>query len=477
MKTAELVFIPAWSISHFVPMMEMAKLFVARYEQLSVTILFMKYPVEIGLGSYIESLLSTTIPHFRFLEVPQTDPNTYMSKPPHTRFSAFIETQKAHVRDIVFDIARSETTQFKGCIIDLFCITLADIADELNVPSYVFSAPSASFLGLMFHLHSLVDEHNIDITEYKDSDAELFVPSYTNPVPAKVLPSVLLDKEGGSALFVSIARRLRETKGIVVNTFMELESHALKSLAVDSKIPVFYPVGPVLNLTGEGKNSEEKTIILRWLDEQPPSSVVFMCFGSFGSFQEDQVKKIALALERSKHHFLWSLRPPRPKDKTKVPLEYSNLEKVIPPGFLERTAGIGKVIGWAPQVSVLSHQAVGGFVSHCGWNSILESLWFGVPMGTWPLYAEQQMNAFKMVNELGIAVDIKIDYRNDHNMKTEVIVRAEEIESKIMEMMMDENRSEMRMKVKEMKEKSRLAVMEKGSSYAAIGRLIEEIIM
>ena len=65
------------------------------------------------------------------------------------------------------------------------------------------------------------------------------------------------------------------------------------------------------------------------------------------------------------------------------------MEKVLPKGFLDRTVGIGKVIGWAPQVAILSHPAIGGFVSHCGWNSILESLWFGVSIAAWPLYVEQ----------------------------------------------------------------------------------------
>ncbi|KAL0444559.1 UNVERIFIED_CONTAM: UDP-glycosyltransferase 71E1 [Sesamum latifolium] len=95
-----------------------------------------------------------------------------------------------------------------------------------------------------------------------------------------------------------------------------------------------------------------------WLDRQPDSSVVFLCFGTHGCLEGDQVKEIAVALENSGHRFLWSLRKPPPKEKVAFPGEYENSEEVLPEGFLERTAEIGKVIGWAPQMAVLSHPAV-----------------------------------------------------------------------------------------------------------------------
>lgn len=120
---------------------------------------------------------------------------------------------------------------------------------------------------------------------------------------------------------------------------------------------------------------------------------------------------------------------------------------VLPEGFLQRTASIGKVIGWAPQAAVLAHCAVGGFVSHCGWNSLLESLWFGVPVATWPIYAEQQMNAFGMVVEMGLAVEIKLDYKKDLFDGKSNIVTAEEIESGIRRLMEDDD---VREKIKEM---------------------------
>lgn len=116
-------------------------------------------------------------------------------------------------------------------------------------------------------------------------------------------------------------------------------------------------------------------------------------------------------------------------------------------------------------MAVLSHPAVGGFVSHCGWNSILESIWFGVPIAGWPLYAEQHINTYEMVVELGLAVDI--------NMDSKIMVTSEEIERGIRHLM---NGNEIRKKVKEMKEKSHKTLIEGGSSYDFLGRLIDDIV-
>ncbi|KAJ0775636.1 putative anthocyanidin 3-O-glucosyltransferase [Helianthus annuus] len=252
------------------------------------------------------------------------------------------------------------------------------------------------------------------------------------------------------------------------------KTHAVESLSGDISVPTVYPVGPILNLEGSsGKPSDDD--VIRWLDSQPPASVVLLCFGSMGSFDEVQVKEIARALEQSGHRFVWSLRRPPSNGTTKVPSDYEDPGVVLPEGFLERTNGVGKVIGWAPQVALLAHSAVGGFVSHCGWNSLLESIWFGVPVATWPVYAEQQMNAFEMVVELGLSVEIKCDYiKNLFDPKAKTpIVNAEVIENGIRRVMVDQ---EVRRKVKEMSEKSRAAVAEGGSAYAAVGNLIQDFI-
>ena len=162
--------------------------------------------------------------------------------------------------------------------------------------------------------------------------------------------------------------------------------------------------------------------------------------------------------------------PPSKDDITKRMGEYSNLSEVLPEGFLERVENRGLVCGWAPQMEVLAHEAVGGFVSHCGWNSTLESLWYGVPVATWPLYAEQQINAFELVRELELALELKLDYRTE-NAKN--LVMAEEIEKAIRCLMDSEN--PIRGRVKEMKEMSRKAIQNGGSSFISVGRLIEDI--
>ena len=195
-----------------------------------------------------------------------------------------------------------------------------------------------------------------------------------------------------------------------------------------------------------------------------------MSFGSLGSFQLDQVKEIANGLEQSGQRFLWVLRQP-PKEKGGFPTEYGNVELVLPEGFLDRTASIGKVVGWVPQLAVLSHPAVGGFVSHCGWNSILESIWCGVPIAPWPLAAEQQLNAFQLVKELGIAVEISLDY--NEAKEHQELLRAEEIGKGVRDLM--DGKNEMRKRVKEFSETSRAAVQENGSSHLCFENLLQTI--
>ncbi|KAK9987034.1 hypothetical protein SO802_031985 [Lithocarpus litseifolius] len=238
------------------------------------------------------------------------------------------------------------------------------------------------------------------MAELEDSGTEWVMPSFVNSVPIQVLPTPLFTQEDGYAATMKLVKRFKDVKGVIVNTFMEMESYALNSF-LDGETPPVYPVGPVVSLTSRAHWSPKH--IVTWLDDQPASSAVFLSFGSMGSLSEPQVREIAFELQNGRFRFLWSLRVPQKKENEKMlgPNDSRNIEGFLPKGFLERTSGHGIVCEWIPKVEVLAHKAIGGFISHCGWNSILESLWFGVPIVTWPLFAEQQLNAFKG-DEIGV---------------------------------------------------------------------------
>ncbi|KAJ0775629.1 putative flavonol 3-O-glucosyltransferase [Helianthus annuus] len=467
---AELVFIPAPAVGHITSTIEMAKVLLNRDQRLSINVLLISppYPVP-ALTTYIESLAKNTIERIQFIELPKDqtppklDPQAFL-----TSLYEFYSSHCKHVRNIVADmINQTGSGRVVGFVVDVFCTGMIDVANEFNLPTYVFFTSSSSFLGFNLYIETLCVDHNQDhVIELSNSEGEMVVPSFVNPVPVKAFPAMYQIQDGLNMLINSF-RELRKAKGIMVNTFLELETHAMKSFT-DTNFPPVYPVGPLLNLDGVAGKADDMDAI-KWLDSQPPSSVVVLCFGSMGSFSEVQVKEIALGLEQSGHRFMWSLCLTPSKEQL-----LDDPRELLPDGFLERTVGIGKVIGWAPQVSLLSHEAVGGFVSHCGWNSMLESLWFGVPTATWPMYAEQQLNAFEMVVELELAIDLKMDYKIDmfNPAANIVIVTADEIENGITRLMEDNN---VRAKVKEISKVSRVTVAEGGSSYASVNYLVQEI--
>ncbi|KAJ0087605.1 hypothetical protein Patl1_33194 [Pistacia atlantica] len=478
MKKAELVFIPVAAAGHLIPQIEFAKRLLDRDDRFSVTVLVMQSPSFTSLAAaYAKSLAESSTP-IRFINV---------HKSLEKFATEFADYHKASVKEAIVNhvVSNSNSAPLAGLVVDMFCTSMIDVGNELGVPSYLFFTCNAAYLSLSLYLPSRHDEVG---REFEVFDGELVIPGYVNPFPSSGLPPVFLNKNGGYTTFMNHGRRFREAHGIIVNTFEQLESHAVKCLMNDlDNVPPVYAVGPAIDLESQSDklvldatrrdeimkwlDGQPDSSIMKWLDNKPDSSVVFLCFGSMGSFGEEQVKEIASGLEQSGIRFLWSLRKPPPKDKIAEPNEYkSGAQEVLPKGFLENTKEIGLVCGWAPQKQVLAHKSVGGFVSHCGWNSILESLWFGVPIVTWPMYAEQQLNAFQMVKDLGLAVEVRLDFRNTSG---EVVLR-DEIARAIKSVMDGENG--VRRRVKEKSEQSRLAVTEGGSSFAAFGRLIDEIL-
>ncbi|XVF81607.1 hypothetical protein PTKIN_Ptkin15bG0168600 [Pterospermum kingtungense] len=466
----KLVFIPPPAFGHLVSQVEFAKRLLEQDDRFSATILFIDPLFSPQIQTYIASVAASSDPRLRFINFPQVedDPST-ISKPPGVLFIDFLERHKSSIKDYIINrVLPNYSVSDTEFVVDVCTTAMIDVADELGLSSYLFYISSATCLRVTFHA---LTRHDQVGRGFQASDRDLVIPGFANPVPWKAIPSFLLEETGGYVYFINCMRRFKGTKAIIVNSFEELESQAVKSLS-ELDIPPFYLVGPVLDLQGHSISLCDEVLgdeIMKWLDNQPPSTVIFLCFGSLVGMDESQVVEIAKGLEQCGHYrFLWSQSSPKNEGGN-----CTNLKEILPEGFLQRTKARGLVCGWVPQIEVLAHKSIGGFVSHCGWNSILESIWYGVPILTWPLHSEQQLNALQIVKDLGLAVEMRLDYR----LGESDMVIADEI-SKAIKCLMDGD-SEVRKRVKKMSLVSREAVSKNsnGTSFTSYARLTELFMM
>nr|BAF75880.1 glucosyltransferase [Dianthus caryophyllus] len=480
-SSTELVIVPAPGMGHLVSTVQLAKVILKKYDFISISIFIINLPMHSDkISSYVDSqsrdnpyptrLLFTTLP-----------PVTITSDPTSLGFfTDFIKLHKPLVKRAVEERVELGSPKPAGFVLDMFCTTMVDVANELGIPSYLFLTCGVNFLNFVYYVESLADEHGLGAREVSaklsDPEFESVVSGFRNPITSKIIPGIFKG-EFGSGMILNLAKEFKKMKGILVNSYVELESFEIQALqnSDDKKIPPIYPVGPILDLNREsGSDKEENKSIIEWLNSQPDSSIVFLCFGSMGSFDAEQVKEIANGLEKSGVRFLWALRKPPSPDQRGPPSDNGTFLEALPEGFIDRTVNRGKIIGWAPQVDVLAHPAIGGFVSHCGWNSTLESLWFGVPIGAWPMYSEQNLNALVLV-EQKLAVEIRMDYVMDWlSKKGNFIVSSMEIEEGLKKLMnMDEN---MRRNVKDMGEKGRKALEKGGSSCHWLDSFMKDVL-
>lgn len=318
----------------------------------------------------------------------------------------------------------------------------------------------------------------IEGSNFKDQPGVLIeLPAGLPPILATDMPSATLDRTDTAFdemhFFCSA---LSKSDGILVNTFEELEQHAVTALKNDKggvvaarPTPPVYCIGPLTAQIETQPGSHPDYIT--WLDEQVKESVVFLCFGSRGNFSVNQIEEIAIGLEQSGHRFLWVVKAPMSghirdhqlKTDTKV-----DLRTVLPTGFLERTRDQGRVVeGWALQSDVLKKGSVGGFVTHCGWNSVLEAVSSGVPLAAWPLYAEQHLNRNILVELMKMAVPVK-------QRDCDRFVGRGEVEKAVRELMEGEGGREVRKRVMKMKQEALKALGDQsGSSSRNLARLVE----
>ncbi|KAF0905985.1 hypothetical protein E2562_009006 [Oryza meyeriana var. granulata] len=456
------VLIPSWGSGHFMSALEAGKrLLGSGGGAVSLTVLVMQAPTEIK-ASEVEGHVRREVASgldIQFRRLPAVEHPTGCEAPEEFT-SRYVESHTPHVKAAIEGL----TSPVAAVVVDLFFTPLLDVAHELSLPAYVYFASTAAFLALMLLLPEL--RHDLTVG-FEGMEGTVDVPGLP-PVPPSHMPVCLVNKTVKNYdWFEYHGRRFTEAKGIIVNSSVELEGPVLAAIADGRTAPTIHAIGPVIWFDSPAPDQPHECV--RWLDAQPPASVVFLCFGSIGFLDAAQVREVAAGLERSGHRFLWVLRGP-PAGDVRYPTD-ANLGELLPEGF---PAGRGMVWPrWAPQKNILGHAAVAGFVTHCGWNSVLESLWFGVPMAPWPLYGEQQLNAFELVASMGVAVELIRTTAKDGKVGS--FVGAAEVERTVRRLVPgggSEEGRKAREKAAEMSAACRKAVAEGGLSHAALQRLI-----
>ncbi|KAH0685891.1 hypothetical protein KY285_016443 [Solanum tuberosum] len=221
---------------------------------------------------------------------------------------------------------------------------------------------------------------------------------------------------------------------LLMSTSLSIESKYIDYLNELTQAK-YVPVGPPIQ---EPMNEDDGDIeLIDWLGKKEEHSTVFVSFGSEYFLTKEDMEEIAYGLERSNVNFIWVVRFPKGEEV--------NLEEALPTGFLERIENRARVVnGWAPQPRILSHPSTGGFVSHCGWNSVMESIDFCVPIIAMPMHIDQPINARWMV-EIGVAVEIVRDEEGK--------VHREEVSQVITSVICEKTGGNLREKVKEISEK------------------------
>ncbi|GKV04583.1 hypothetical protein SLEP1_g16727 [Rubroshorea leprosula] len=481
-KQIHVMFLPYMAPGHMMPMVDIGRLFAM--SGLKVTIILTatnarRFQSTIDRTFNSGHQISLEIIHFPSAEVglPEGCENITSAETQEMTMKLF------HGVDILqAEITRLFRERRPSCIVSdsLFPWT-TDVAKELGIPRLAFNGSGFFSVCIADSLNRYEPHKSIT------SETEPFVvPGFPDQVmlTRSQLPDIVKTTTGFSEMFDKIREAEMKSFGFLINSFYELEPAYVDYLRNVVGMQAWH-VGPVSLLNGDtddkadrgDKASVSRHACLNWLGGKDPSSVLYICFGSLVRFTKTQITEIASALEESGHLFIWVVGKVLKTDGNDQ--EDQGEELWLPVGFEERIkeSGQGLIIrGWAPQVLILEHPAMGSFMTHCGWNSLLEGVTAGVPMITWPIFAEQFYNEKLVTQVQKFGVSVGNEVWKIWATQESPLINRDGISRAIKAVMGNSDEAvEKRKRARRLGELAKNAIHEGASSYNDLKSLIEAI--
>ncbi|KAL3340102.1 hypothetical protein AABB24_028624 [Solanum stoloniferum] len=467
------VCIPFPAQGHINPMLKLAKLLHIR--GFHITFVNTDFNHRRLLKSQgLNSLVS--LPSFRFESITDGLPpsNEDATQDVPSLCEACKKSCLAPFKDLVTRLNDNSNFPSISCIVSDAAMSFTQqVSEELGVPNVGFWTASGCSLWAFTQYPKLVEQGYAPLKDESYLDTIIdWIPGMEG-IRLKHLPSFIRASVDEPSYIIikyiveEILDKIPKFSALILNTFVMLESDVLQQMA--TKFPVVnYTIGPLhrflLNnptqdedLKSIGSNLwKEETHCLEWLDTKKPNSVVYVNFGSVTVMSNEQLIEFAWGLANTKLDFLWIVRSDLVMGDSAI----------LPHEFLAETKERGLLGGWCPQEQVLSHPSIGGFLTHCGWNSTFESISYGVPMLCWPFFADQQTNSWFNCNRWGVGMEI------DSNVKREVI------EELVRELMVGEKGKEMKENALNWKKLAEKAINSSdGSSYMNFDKLVSHVLL
>ncbi|GLJ28397.1 hypothetical protein SUGI_0558860 [Cryptomeria japonica] len=361
----------------------------------------------------------------------------------------------------------SEGNKVSCIVYDSLLNWVRDIANKFNIPSAFFSTQSCAVHSIYYHFYAGMVKEN---DEAENGRGIIAIPGLPQLCQSD-LSSFLQPSNKYEPVLRMVLNQfstISKATWILGNSFNELEMAEIQSIDSLIQIRTIGPLVPSAFL--DGNNPQDQDVgthlwkaasCIDWLSTKKASPVVYVSFGSVAVLSKEKIIEIALGLKASQHSFLWVIRPEHSKE------EENDIHDFLQ-GFCEETMDQGLVVSWCPQIAVLNHPSMGMFLTHCGWNSTLESLSSGLPVLTFSQWSDQMTNS-KYIEEVW-RTGIRL------NKERHGLVGRDEVEKSIKTIMEGERGVDLRKNALQWKTLAKKAMVKGGSSDQNIDLFVHEVI-